>query len=153
MKYKTFELFTSGIFHLILLDHGLLKPSGNNTRNKGGLLYISGFLGGSGGKESSWKAGDGFDPWVRKIPWRGKWQPIPIFLPGESMDRGACRAADNGVTKSWTRLNDRALSRCASCCNAFKVIVSRRHVTLPQTKPNKASESNATQMQEEKGLV
>ena len=26
----------------------------------------------------------GFDPWVRKIPWRRKWQPTPIFLPGES---------------------------------------------------------------------
>ena len=26
----------------------------------------------------------GFDPWVRKIPWRWKWQPTPIFLPGES---------------------------------------------------------------------
>ena len=26
----------------------------------------------------------GFDPWVRKIPWRRKWQPIPIFLLGES---------------------------------------------------------------------
>ena len=26
----------------------------------------------------------GFDPWVGKIPWRRKWQPIPIFLPGES---------------------------------------------------------------------
>ena len=25
-----------------------------------------------------------FDPWVRKIPWRGKWQPTPVFLPGES---------------------------------------------------------------------
>ena len=25
-----------------------------------------------------------FDPWVRKIPWRMKWQPVPIFLPGES---------------------------------------------------------------------
>ena len=25
----------------------------------------------------------GFDPWVRKIPWRRKWQPIPVFLPGE----------------------------------------------------------------------
>ena len=25
-----------------------------------------------------------FDPWVRKIPWRRKWQPTPIFLPGES---------------------------------------------------------------------
>ena len=25
-----------------------------------------------------------FDPWVRKIPWRRAWQPIPVFLPGES---------------------------------------------------------------------
>ena len=25
-----------------------------------------------------------FDSWVRKILWRKKWQPIPIFLPGES---------------------------------------------------------------------
>ena len=24
-----------------------------------------------------------FDPWVRKIPWRRKWQPIPVFLPGK----------------------------------------------------------------------
>ena len=22
----------------------------------------------------------GFDPWVRKIPWRGKWLPTPVFL-------------------------------------------------------------------------
>ena len=25
-----------------------------------------------------------FDSWVRKIPWRKKWQPTPVFLPGES---------------------------------------------------------------------
>ena len=25
----------------------------------------------------------GFDPWVRKIPRRRKWQPTPVFLPGE----------------------------------------------------------------------
>ena len=25
----------------------------------------------------------GFHPWVGKIPWRRKWQPIPVFLPGE----------------------------------------------------------------------
>ena len=25
-----------------------------------------------------------FDPWVGKIPWRRKWQPPPVFLPGES---------------------------------------------------------------------
>ena len=26
----------------------------------------------------------GFDPWVRKIPWRRKWQPTPVFLPRKS---------------------------------------------------------------------
>ena len=26
----------------------------------------------------------GFTPWVRKIPWRRKWQPTPVFLPGKS---------------------------------------------------------------------
>ena len=25
-----------------------------------------------------------FDPWVGKIFWRRKWQPIPVFLPGKS---------------------------------------------------------------------
>ena len=24
-----------------------------------------------------------FDPWVGKIPWRRKWQPTPVFLPGK----------------------------------------------------------------------
>jgi len=23
-------------------------------------------------------------PWVRKIPWRRKWQPTPVFLPAKS---------------------------------------------------------------------
>ena len=26
----------------------------------------------------------GFNPWVRKIPWRREWQPTPVFLPGKS---------------------------------------------------------------------
>ena len=26
----------------------------------------------------------GFDPWVGKIPWRRKWQPTPVLLPGKS---------------------------------------------------------------------
>ena len=25
-----------------------------------------------------------FDPWVRKIPWRRRWQSTPVFLPGKS---------------------------------------------------------------------
>ena len=24
-----------------------------------------------------------FNPWVGNIPWRRKWQPIPLFLPGK----------------------------------------------------------------------
>ena len=23
------------------------------------------------------------DPWVGKVPWRRKWQPTPVFLPGK----------------------------------------------------------------------
>ena len=29
----------------------------------------------------------GFDPWVRKIPWRRKWQPTPEFLSGKSREQ------------------------------------------------------------------
>ena len=29
-------------------------------------------------------AGDMFDTWVKKIPWRRKWEPTPVFLPRES---------------------------------------------------------------------
>ena len=51
----------------------------------------------------------GFDPWVGKIPLRRKWQPTPVFLPGESHDRGAWRATVHEVAKSWTRLSEVAL--------------------------------------------
>ena len=28
-----------------------------------------------------------FDPWVRKIPRRRKWQPTPVFLPGKFLEQ------------------------------------------------------------------
>ena len=31
--------------------------------------------------------GLGLDPWVRKIPWRRKWKPTPVFLPGKSHEQ------------------------------------------------------------------
>ena len=41
--------------------------------------------GGSSGKESACQfSRHGFNPWVRKIPWRRKWQSTPLFLPGKS---------------------------------------------------------------------
>ena len=36
--------------------------------------------------------------------WRRKWQPTPVFLPGESQGRGAWWAAVYGVAQSQTRL-------------------------------------------------
>ena len=61
------------------------------------------------------KAGDRFNPWVGKIPWGRKWQPTPVFLPGESHGRrslvgynprGAWWVTVHGVAKSPTRLSD-----------------------------------------------
>ena len=37
----------------------------------------------------------GFNPWVGKIPWRGKRLPTPVFWPGEF----------RGITESRTRLS------------------------------------------------
>ena len=47
------------------------------------------FPGGSDGQVSACNAGDlgsipGSYPWVGKIPWRRKWQPTPVLLPGRS---------------------------------------------------------------------
>ena len=44
----------------------------------------------------------GFDPWVRKIPWERKWQPTPVILPENPMDRGAWHATD---TTQWLNNN------------------------------------------------
>ena len=46
----------------------------------------------------------GFDPWVRKIPWRRAWQSTPVFLPGESYGQKSL-ATVHGITKSRTWLS------------------------------------------------
>ena len=48
----------------------------------------------------------GFDPWVRKIPLRRKWQPTSVFCPGNPMDGGAWRLQFMGLQQSQTRFND-----------------------------------------------
>ena len=37
--------------------------------------------------------------WVGKFPWRRKWQPNPVFLPGKFMHRGVWWATFHEVTK------------------------------------------------------
>ena len=64
-----------------------------------------GFPGGSDGRVCLQCGRPVFDPWIGKIPWRGKWQPTPIFLLENPMDRGACQATVHGVAES-TQLSD-----------------------------------------------
>ena len=51
------------------------------------------FSGGASGKEPTCQCRSckrlGFEPWVRKNPWRRAWQPAPVFLPGESLGQGS----------------------------------------------------------------
>ena len=107
-----------------------------------------GFPGGTSGYEPTRQCGrpktQGFCPWVGKTPWRRAWQPTPVFLPGESRDRGAWWATVHGVTESQTRLKwlstharknhfegDVAVSPChlqgkkASAKKAFKERISK----------------------------
>ena len=58
-------------------------------------------------KESTCQTVDpGSIPWVGKIPWKGKWQPISLFLPGNPVDRRALPATVHRVLKSWRRLSN-----------------------------------------------
>ena len=46
--------------------------------------HIHDFLGGSDGKASVYNAGEpGSSPGLGRFPWRRKWQPNPVLLPGE----------------------------------------------------------------------
>ena len=50
----------------------------NSNRGKGLIWCLS-------SKESTFQCRRcRFDPWVKKILWRMKWQPTPVFLPGKS---------------------------------------------------------------------
>ena len=42
----------------------------------------------------------GFNPWVRKIPWRREWQPTPLFSPVKFHGQRALWFTIHGVTKN-----------------------------------------------------
>ena len=48
----------------------------------------------------------GFDPWSGRAPWRRKWQPTPVFLPGKSHGQRSLMSYSPEVVKSQTRLSD-----------------------------------------------
>ena len=59
----------------------------------------------------------GFNPWVGKLSWRRKWQPTPVFLPGESHGQRSlvgyslqgCKEVD---TTEWLSRHSSSLYSC-----------------------------------------
>ena len=43
---------------------------------------------------------------LSKIPWRRKWQPIPVFLPGKSHGQRSLAACWSPGQASWGRQRD-----------------------------------------------
>ena len=74
---------------------------------------LGGFLGGVSGKESACPyrrlKRHGFDPWVGKIPWRWKWQPTPVFLPGKLHGHKSLMGYSSLACKEFTT------SECVHC--------------------------------------
>ena len=67
-----------------------------------GSKITRGFPGGSDGKSVCLQCErPGFNPWVRKIPWRREGYPFQYSGLENSMD-----CIDHGVAKGWTRLSD-----------------------------------------------
>jgi len=57
--------------------------------------------------------------------WRRKWQPTPVFLPGESQGQGAWWAAVYGVAQSRIRLK-----RLSSSSSKIKPDVRNAYIQL-----------------------
>ena len=87
------------------------------------LLAVAmwGFPGGASGKEPTCQCKRlkrcRFNPWVRKIPWRRKWQPTPIFPWAE--DSGRLQSIGS---QSQTLRSDLA-------CTHTKIAISWTHLT------------------------
>ena len=68
--------------------------------------------------------------------WRRKWQPTPVFLPGESQGRGSLMGCRHGVAQSRTRLKRPSSSSSSGCHGDYAVAVfacgpvCRRHSLL-----------------------
>ena len=48
----------------------------------------------------------GFNPWVRKSPWKRKWPSIPVFLLEKPHGQGNLQATVHRAVKSQTQLSD-----------------------------------------------
>ena len=99
-----------------------------------------GFPGGTSGKETTCQCSQcqrcRFNPWVGKIPWRRAWQPTPVFLLENSMDR-AWQATVHGVTKNQNACTVSSNAKAAmqsykGCERSRKHAIAKRKIMILQ---------------------
>ena len=81
------------------------RKEGVELKDRQGRFYIvpivKSFPGGSEVKASACNVGDqGLIPGLRRFPWRRKWQPTAVFLPGESHGRRTVSYSPRGRKES-----------------------------------------------------
>ena len=100
-----------------------------------GRCLQRGFPGGTSGKEPACQSRrlkrPGFDPWVGKIPWRRKCNPLQYSCLDNPMDRGAWRATVHRVAKSRTRLKRLSMHTRHVCLQTgFCILLTCTHLPL-----------------------
>ena len=66
-----------------------------------------------------------FSPWVGTTPWRRKWQPAPVFLPGKSrgqkepVGHGPCSHRQLGPTEDTYTCSNRIWQKGQLNCTSF----------------------------------
>ena len=85
---------------------------------KHGCIYLYVFPSGSYSKESACSAGD-LDsiPVLGRFPWRRKWQPTPVSMPGKFHGDRSLAGYSHGVAKSQTRFTTTNNSLLFMCVN------------------------------------
>ena len=63
-------------------------------------------------------------PGSGRSPGGRAWQPTPVFLLGDSVDRGACPAMVQGAAKGQTRLSNLAHSKKQLLSSGWGVMVA-----------------------------
>ena len=78
----------------------------------------------------------GFDLWVGKMPWRRKWQPTPVFLPGEFhgwrslVGYGPWGRTESDVTERLTLLALVYMCQCCSPSSSYPLLPNCVHKSV-----------------------
>ena len=70
-----------------------------------------------------------FDPWLGKIPWRRKWQPTPVLLPGKSHGRRSLVGYSSWSCKELDTTERLCFSLYQLCNKNLLVFLSREKLS------------------------